>query len=302
MARISGRWLLAAVGQTLAPACLVLSSPTARAETRVTTYVIKVQEEREQTRFTLTEWLRIKERMKMMDLWLAMFSDPAKDRFRPELMLAGWVSRGQYRLATGNAPSGTLAGKAGRAQLWLTNLISATLGVRSLNVDFGLEGFRRQTGDLVTAAAMATQTTRSISREAYCAAFRLFGRNIQDSSLVLKGGRYTHTDGIADQELKLSSTPITGSWAGAELQLYLLRALGIEATLTQFGDGSSPLGSASQSGSTYEYGLFIEVSLLRLMVGAYGEDFSRLPAGAAVGSAPSKSHESGYQGGVKLQF
>ena len=53
--------------------------PTAGlADTQVTTYVIKTQDERDQTRWTLTEWLRIKERMKMMDVWLAMFSDPRR--------------------------------------------------------------------------------------------------------------------------------------------------------------------------------------------------------------------------------
>ncbi len=38
-----------------------------QAETYVTTYVTKVQEQRKSTRWTLTEWLRIKERMKLMD-------------------------------------------------------------------------------------------------------------------------------------------------------------------------------------------------------------------------------------------
>ena len=47
--------------------------------TVVTTYVTKVQEKRRSTRWTLTEWLRIKERMRMMDVWLAMFSSPKKE-------------------------------------------------------------------------------------------------------------------------------------------------------------------------------------------------------------------------------
>ena len=67
---------------------LAVLAPIARGDTQVTTYVIKTQEERQQTRWSMTEWLRIKERMKMMDVWLAMFSDPKKDKFQPELMLS----------------------------------------------------------------------------------------------------------------------------------------------------------------------------------------------------------------------
>jgi len=52
---------------------------------RVVTYIEDVQEERKSTRWTLTEWLRIKERMKMMDVWLWMFPYPKKGKFPPEL-------------------------------------------------------------------------------------------------------------------------------------------------------------------------------------------------------------------------
>src|SRR5262245_64424210 len=79
------------------------SSTTVLADSTVTTYVVKVQEERETTRWTLTEWLKIKERMRMMDLWLAMFSDPKKDKFQPELMLSYGLTRGDYSFASEDA-------------------------------------------------------------------------------------------------------------------------------------------------------------------------------------------------------
>ena len=53
--------------------------------TTVTTYVVSTQEERNSTRWTLTEWLRIKERTRLMDVWLAMFSNPKQNIFAPEL-------------------------------------------------------------------------------------------------------------------------------------------------------------------------------------------------------------------------
>ena len=107
------------------------ASLPAQAETVVTTYVVKTQEERKSTRWTLTEWLRIKERMKMMDVWLAMFSDPQKDReFRPELNLVYQQNRGTMTLGDGEgeSSSGPMEGYSIKAQFWLTNLISSTTG------------------------------------------------------------------------------------------------------------------------------------------------------------------------------
>jgi hypothetical protein len=91
------------VSTSIAVISAMLVSQSIKAETVVTTYVTKVQEERQTTRWTLTEWLRIKERMQMMDLWLAMFSDPKKDRFRPELVVSYSVTKGtvEKELANG---------------------------------------------------------------------------------------------------------------------------------------------------------------------------------------------------------
>jgi hypothetical protein len=289
----------------------------ARADTQVTTYVIKTQDEREQTRWTLTEWLRIKERMKMMDVWLAMFSDPKKDVFQPELMLGYDITRSHFHYSGASATEdGTLSGSAGKAQIWLTNLISSTVGIRTLNVDLGIEGERRTTDPFAsTSSTLAPQaavagtaavtgptqtssavTARKLESTYYTGDLRIFGKNIQDSSIVLKYGEYTSTDSILD-EAAGDTTSQSGNVAGAELQLYILRFLGAEGNYLKFGNSAGVKGSASQSGEYYDYMGFVEVSLLRLTAGVYGEDWTVVRNGQSF-----KTQEKGSLAGVKLQF
>lgn len=287
----------------------LVAAGSAFAETKVTTYVVKVQEERENTRWTLTEWLRIKERMKMMDLWLAMFSDPKKDRFQPELMLSYGMTRGKYEYTTegGQVEGGTLPGTSGRAQLWLTNLVSSTVGLRMLNIDLGGEAYRRQSGDFssttvagATAATTATvplEGTRQLTNEYYTGNLRIFGRNIQDSSLVLKYGKYTSANTILDSIAESEAKTTKGTVAGAELQLYLFRWLGAEGNYLAYGDASSAKGSETLSGSYYDYLGYVEISLLRIYGGVYQEQWKVTRQDQTI-----ETTETGTIGGVKLQF
>jgi hypothetical protein len=285
------------------------------AETQVTTYIVKVQEERENTRWTLTEWLRIKERMKMMDVWLAMFSDPKKDKFQPELALSYGLTRGTYQRdsGTGDAAStrtGSLSGSAGKAQLWLTNIISSTIGVRTLNIDLGGEYYRRQTGELAltgasaAAGADAPAIGHGLTSQYYTGDLRIFGRNVQDSSLVLKYGRYVQKNAIFAEDEDAAAWSPRGAVAGAELQLYFFRWLGAEGNYLAFGDSSSAQGSAAQKGTYYDYLAYIEISLLRLQGGLYQEEWTMRDANDGEGAAGTerKTVEKGSIAGVKLQF
>jgi hypothetical protein len=287
-------------------------------ETHVTTYVIKTQEERENTRWTLTEWLKIKERMRMMDVWLAMFSDPKKDKFQPELMLSYGMTQGRYTYTAGNgqSESGDLNGTAGRAQIWLTNLISGTVGIRTLNVDLGVEGYKRASGSFsasesTAATAGATEgglsanavpaqeltSTRSLEHEYYTGNLRIFGRNIQDSSLVLKYGRYASKNTILDGVAASETISQKGVVAGAELQLYVFRWLGAEGNYLKYGDAEGVQGSDALSGTYYDYMGFVEISLLRLMGGVYQEDWKLVRDGETM-----KTSERGTFAGLKLQL
>lgn len=306
-------WAFFLAGATLVPGLAFAG------ETQVTTYVIKTQEERQSTRWTLTEWLKIKERMKMMDLWLAMFSDPQKDKFQPELMLSYGMMQGQYNYtaANGQAENGSLNGAAGKAQLWLTNLISSTVGIRTLNIDLGVEGYKRTSNSFaskgLTAATLAATdgansanaesaatdmaSSRGLENEYYTGNLRIFGRNIQDSSLVLKYGRYSTKNTILDSVAESTTQTQKGVVAGTELQLYLFRFLGAEGNYLKYGDSSGAKGSETLSGSYYDYMGFVEISLVRLMAGVYQEDWRMVRDVETI-----KSSERGTFAGVKLQL
>jgi hypothetical protein len=286
----------------------------ALADTVVTTYVTKVQEERESTRFTLTEWLRIKERMRMMDLWLALFSDPKKDTFSPELDVSYLMTRGAFTRES-DASGGSLAeaaavtGTQGRAQFWMTNLVSSTFGVRTLNIDLGVEAQQRSAGgapELVSAVdsadavdADAALPSRTMQRTVYAGALRLFGKHIQDSMLAVKYGEYrTSGDLLGDRDDGAPSAAQGGRAAGAELAVYLFKWLGAEAQGWAYGDSRKVSGSETVSGSYYDYQGFIEISLLRLTAGAYQEEWTF----KGTDDQTTKATEKGLIAGAKLSF
>jgi hypothetical protein len=286
---------------------LATVSGTLSAQTYVTTYVTKVQEERETTRWTLTEWLRIKERMRMMDVWLAMFSDPKRDQFRPELNLTYGLTRGAVSLteesgAASTTDASSVTGTQGRAQVWLTNLISGTVGIRMLNIDLGGEVYQRASGGFTSAIA-ATGTdavaddSRALEHTYYTGNLRLFGKNIQDSSLVLKYGEYQSENRIPQWVDVATESERRGKVGGAELQVYFLKWLGAEGNYLAYGDAKDFKGSDEIKGAYYDYSGFIEISLLRLMIGRYQEEWSFASLDGA-----KQVTEQGVTAGAKLSF
>jgi len=270
------------------------------ADTIVTTYVTKVQEERQSTRWTLTEWLRIKERMKMMDVWLAMFSNPEKDAFKPELNLVYGITRGTMKYqgeATDDQDHAALNGAQARVQLWLTNIFTGSTGVRLLNIDFGLEAGGRQTADYDAETTTVFTKDRGISNRFYTGNFRIFGKNIQDSSLVLKVGQYQSKNSVPFLDTDNSRVLRRGMVAGAELQLYLFRWLGIEGNYLSFGKANAVADERDVTGTYYDYMAYIEVSLVRFLIGYYGEDWQ-----FANDAAKATTKESGLFTGLKLQL
>jgi hypothetical protein len=244
---------------------------------RVVTYIEDVQEERKSTRWTLTEWLRIKERMKMMDVWLAMFSDPKKDKFAPELNLQYGQSRGLSLFKYGDsadfnedtwASSETEHKKEhGRLQFWFTNLVSSTTGLRTLDIDLGIEaGFinrfmvEQQTLAPAAVPAIATATDKT---QLSGVNLRIFGANEQDSFLVGKIGKFNRSSGFADSPFASTS----GTYYGGEMALYFLRFLGAEGQYLSF----KPQLSAEETAkaSNVEYGAFLEIYNVRFVYGVY---------------------------------
>ena len=245
--------------------------PALKSRADVVTYVVKVQEERASTRFTLTEWLKIKERMRMMDLWMALFAEPKKPTFAPELLLSYSGVNASLRDDSLASPLDA-TGKVVRGQFWFTNLVSATTGLRTLNIDLGLEGAYADLSPDKTANTASTGLTQSkgASTQKFVhtlADFRIFGKNIQDSSLVLKAGKY-ETDLSFDNKTKQQ-----GLAAGGEMTLYFLNFLGGSVSHMAYGDAKRLSGS-DVHGYQADYVLFTELTSLRVGYGKFIRDLT----------------------------
>lgn len=279
---------------------------------RVTTYIVERQEERKSTRFTLTEWLRIKERMKMMDLWLAMFSEPKKDKFTPELSLyygaiEGHSDRSELLLVNENEKGKleklTDKGTLTKANVWLTNLISASTGLRTLNIDLGWEGLSKSSVikmpdgtyfDILGDQVFFSHHSTKESLKQHALNLRFFGKNLQDSFFTLKVGEYILQNSILKYWNGLTQD-LRGNVAGGELALYFSGWLGLEGSYYSYMKGKK--GTVSFEGTSLEYGAYIEISLFRFMAGLYQEDWD-----FAVDTQKLHETRSGTYLGAKVQF
>lgn len=215
---------------------------------RIVTYIEDVQEERRSTRWTLTEWLRIKERMKLMDVWLAMFSKP-EQKFAPELSLSysRGVGESEFRFGVLNSNEGsqtrkTSKGEDIRAQFWFTNLISGTTGLRTLDIDLGIEGrvgnrFVAENDREIAAPQNETFTAETSKLQQYGLNLRIFGASSQDSSLVVKAGKFEKEAGLTTFEKS------SGQYWGGEMSLYVLSFLGAEGNYYQYLDPKEKIGT-----------------------------------------------------------
>lgn len=235
--------------------------------TRVITYIDQVQEERKSTRWTLTEWLRIKERMKLMDLWLAMFSTP-QQKFAPELSLSFAKGIGDSRFDLGTTAGfdsdklrtqGPSQSEDARLQFWFTNLISGTTGLRTLDIDLGMEGriHNRFMVDSTLLSDPLQGRWKPGSEKVQQAGLnlRIFGSNSQDSTLVGKIGKFDRSTGFT-----LASNQ-SGQYWGGEIGLYFLSILGAEANYYQYMDGRSKVGDS------VDYLGFLEIYNVRVGYG-----------------------------------
>jgi len=268
-------------------------APSIQAQTRrVVTYIEDVQDERKSTRWTLTEWLRIKERMKLMDVWLAMFSDPKKNKFAPELSLQYGQSRGLSLFKYGDATnfdentwslSETEHTKEqGKIQFWFTNLVSSTTGLRTLDIDLGIEAkfinrFMVEEQSLAPGSlpALATNTDKT---QLAGVTLRIFGANEQDSFLVGKIGKFTRSSGFSLSPFE----SISGSYYGGEMSLYFLSWLGAQGQYLVYQPDLAEDATAKASSS--DYNAFLEIYNFRISYGLYQHDWSQESSGLRLDS------------------
>ncbi|MFK7827957.1 MAG: hypothetical protein AB8G05_27660 [Oligoflexales bacterium] len=281
-------------------------------------YIVTTQEERKSTRFTLTEWLRIKERMKMMDVYLAMFSSPEKEKFRPELSL--FYGRKQSVSSLGDLnnfePNSEIdltalqkSGEFGRAQLWLSNIINQAFGVRTLNIDLGFETYlEKQSVSLYSLNLSNNNNTIALDPSSALeynyhhryntANLRIFGKTIQDSSMIIKYGEYQNDSTIPAAYLEQESNKTyKGNVFGFDMNLYMLSWLGMEGSYLQWGQDQS--SNLTAKGEHFDYGLYIEISLFRFIGGAFTDKWIYQDKNRGI-----KQEETsvGTFGGLKIHF
>ncbi len=275
----------------------IISRPV-YSDTVVTTYVVETQKKRRSTRFTLTEWLRIKERMKLMDVWLAMFGPQAEeDKFKPELQVKTERRVGSFLF---DSQERGIESTVVRSNLWLNNLVSSTTGVRLLNIDFGIEVGQE---DFKLGSALESQSQSMLVGESDSFGFRsqsflglrVFGKSIQDSSLVLKYGMFQDSRQLhllGDNSFQTTFMQ-AGGVMGADLDLYFNHWLGVEGHYLSYQAEDKDLLLTTQQ----SLGLFIEVSLIRFSIGRYQESSRLTHENVIVGS-----EQAGQTIGVSLFF
>ena len=203
----------------------------------------------------------------MMDVWLKLFSDK-KPKFIPELNL-------HYRSKITTSFNDTYETKSktgfqAGGQIWLTNLVSATTGLRTLNIDLGFSGGVEGTdlpyGLMLRDGSLAELQSKfqpQVNRAGVD--LRILGDHSQDSSFMLGFGseRGSKIEGYGTSS-EVLPTDYTGSYRSGELKLYLMNWLGIE------GEVGSVSGTSTNSSEKlpfkrdyHRYGGFIEVSLMR---------------------------------------
>lgn len=247
---------------------LIFGSRRSLGDTVIVKVIEQRQEQRKSTRWTLTEWLRIKERMKMMDVWLAMFS-PKEPEFTPELNLYGRKRLASMEISTSQESPFAYEGEEKGFSVWLTNLVSSSTGIRTLNIDIGFEG-GNYTADKVTGEAASPVTGSDekfkISTTSAGVNLRILGSHSQDNSLVLGVGRETSSgDFSRSTSGDFLYTDYGGQYQKALMKLYLAGFLGIEGEYrsTEVTVSSNVDAVQKFDKTTTRYGAFIEISLLR---------------------------------------
>lgn len=276
-----------------------LNSSLSFSEVVVVKVIEKRQEERKSTRWSLTEWLRIKERIKLMDVWLAMFSTP-KPTFSPELnlyhrMISTSFDSTEYEaLLKGGTESG--------AEIWLTNLVSASTGLRTLNIDLGFSAaskkydspFNLDLKQSSLAPSLAASFSPEVSRTEVN--LRILGSHSQDTSLVFGFGKEIGKSDVGVNSTQaIAASDYDAFSKMARLKIYLTSWLGLEGEFREsYGDIEDNADRIRMNKQTTSYGGFLEVSLLRFDYFIFEE--TRTYDGSEL------FNTTGFATGVKLQL
>jgi len=201
-------------------------------------------EKKESSRWTLQEWLAQKERNRLMDLWLAMYSPTPYEFF---------IKGASHSHSTTYEPA-LIAEKSYQSY-------SGGLGAYATIV--GLEGDYEN-----NAAENYNDLSGSFN-------LRILGNAVQGTHLILRYGLRTRSGSTAAG----TDFRIGNQFAGADLNLYLTRHFGLQGVYHQYLPADEPnLGTIT--GTRTEAGAFIDFSMVRL----FGNWFSDVQKNDLAGS------------------
>ena len=256
-----------ALALLIAAAAFALAPQTALAELEGTYEVaVKKQQQKKNSRWSLAEWMAMKERNRLMDLWLAQNSHSSLYEFFLETQ---GINYGQYESSTPsnitnrNAYGGTLAAYAGVA------------GLRG-----GYEGDTE-------------------SRTTWHGSFniRLLGRALQDTHLNLEYGLRGTT--IAPPSTQPTAQPenFQNQFGAVSLNLYLTKAFGVEGAYRKILPAENDRKRTLQ-GESSQAGIFIDFGLLRVF-GSWRKEFHQFDGG---GLPNIGEFREGFGGGLRFYF
>jgi hypothetical protein len=219
----------------------------------------KKAEAKEGKRWTLQEWLEQKERNRMMDLWLAMYAPSPYEYF-----LSG--SYQSYENTASTQPATSEVQSSYRSSSGSVGAYAYLMGLQVEYENNIEESFNDLSGSLN---------------------LRVLGNAVQGTHLILNYGQRTRN--ATGQET------LRQQFAGADLDLYLMRSFGLHGHYRGYLPTSDSFGDIT--GSRSEAGAFIDFGALRVFGNWFSEKLEMSKSGII-----ERTGRTGVQSGLKFFF
>jgi hypothetical protein len=218
---------------------------------------------KETQRWTLQEWLAMKDRNRMMDVWLGMHAPSPY-----EFYLSG--SYLSYNRDVSESPAGATVATSDsfRSYAGSVGAYALLMGLVGEYENNPADGYNDTAGSLN---------------------FRVLGNAVQGTHLILNYGlRTRHQDGVPQA--------LSQQFAGADLDLYVMKYFGLHGAYRGFLPSSnSTLGDLT--GARSEFGAFLDFGPVRV----FGQWYSEKQE-SSLQSLTTKTDRTGVQSGLKIFF
>tara|TARA_B100000749_G_scaffold280894_2_gene280549 strand:+ start:45699 stop:46415 length:717 start_codon:yes stop_codon:yes gene_type:complete len=234
----------------------------AQAQEGIYQVVVKKQEQKQRTRWTLADWLAQKDRIRMMDYWLAMNTSDNPFEFS--------LSVDTGNLNVTSESSGSSTEESERASQYGVSAFASIVGI---------------TGRLVE---------NSDGYEGSDLAFnlRLLGSSQQNTNITLEYGQYLRKADI----FSLNGEEFKSPYYGASFTLYFIKYFGIKGRYLQI-QKSESANDISFQGTRTEVEAFIDYGIIRIFGQWYDEPIEFKQSGTT-----TEQDRQGVQAGVKIFF